>query len=250
MWNSPPRAEFAYQPPHWIGLTGRVSVFSLSTEMPRLLSLFSGTGAVELPFLEAGWQVQSLDVDGRATINVDILKWDYRDEPPCDVLIAGVPCENYSIANTRGVRNLVLADSLVRKTWEIIQHFAELHPTGSMLWFIENPDSSWLWKRRVSEPFPHRVRLDFCQYSNTPYRKRTKLATNAVDYVPKPLCNPRTCASCVDGKHIKSAQRGPCIRGGVRDPQDTCTLDELHAYPRELCQEIFEHCHQRQWSIV
>ena len=216
--------------------------------MPRLLSIFDGTGAISKPFRQGLWEVQSLDIDGRhgATIVTDILEWDYSSEPPCDVLIAGVPCENYSIANTRGKRNMLFADRLVRKTWEIVQHFAELHPTGSMLWFIENPDSSYLWKRKVSEPFPHRVRLDFCQYG-TPYRKRTKLATNALDYVPRPLCNPSTCPSCVDGKHIKSAQRGPCKDKGTHDQ---CSIDELHAYPEQLCSEIFSFCHARQWTLV
>ena len=83
--------------------------------------------------------MQSLDIDGRfgATIVQNILDWDYSQEPPCDVLIAGVPCENYSIANTRGKRNMLFADKLVRKTWEIIEHFSELHPTGSMICLIE-----------------------------------------------------------------------------------------------------------------
>ena len=73
----------------------------------RLLSLFSGTGSIERPFLEADWEVQSLDIDGShgATVVADILTWDYSNEPPCDVLTAGVPCENYLIANTRGVRS-------------------------------------------------------------------------------------------------------------------------------------------------
>ena len=86
--------------------------------MPRLLSLFSGTGAIEHPFREAGWTVQSLDIDAThgASIIIDILAWDYSLEAPCDVLVAGVPCEQYSIANTRGVRKLSFADSLVRKT--------------------------------------------------------------------------------------------------------------------------------------
>ena len=46
--------------------------------MPRLLSLFDGTGSICKPFREAGWEVQSLDVDGRfgATIVQDILQWD------------------------------------------------------------------------------------------------------------------------------------------------------------------------------
>ena len=211
----------------------------------RLLSLFSGTGSIERPFLEAGWEVQSLDIDGShgATIVADILTWDYSSEPVCDVLTAGVPCENYSIANTRGVRKLSFADSLVRKTWEIIQHFERLNP--GLLWWIENPDSSWLWKRKVSTPFPHRVRLDFCQYK-TFYRKRTKLATNALEYKPRPLCDTKTCHACVDGKHIKSAQQGP----SAGRPNDRCSIDELHAYPQELCAEIFEHCCQHIWTLV
>jgi len=211
----------------------------------RLLSLFSGTGAIERPFREAGWEVQSLDVEGShgATIVADILTWDYSAEPPCDVLTAGVPCENYSIANTRGVRKLTFADSLVRKTWEIIQHFERLNP--GLLWWIENPDSSHLWKRKISEPFPHRVRLDYCQYG-APYRKRTKLATNALGYRPRALCDPKTCPACVDGKHSKSAQRGPCL-GKV---DDRCSLDQLHAYPHELCEDIFEHCRQRIWTVL
>ncbi len=87
--------------------------------MPRLLSLFDGTGAISRPFLEGGWQVQSLDIDGShgATLTTDILKWNYRNEPPYDVVFAACPCEAYSIANTRGKRNLTLADSLVRRTW-------------------------------------------------------------------------------------------------------------------------------------
>ena len=219
--------------------------------MPRLLSLFDGTGAISRPFQE-GWEVATLDCDGShgATIVTDILKWNYLAEPIPDVIFAGCPCEAYSIANTRGRRNLTLADSLVRKTWEIIEHFSALHPTGSMLWFSENPDSSWLWKRKVSEPFPHRVRLDFCQYSNTPYRKRTKLATNALDYVPRPLCVPAMCPSVEDGKHLKTAQRGPAMRDRTRAAGDTCTLDELHAYPAELCTEIYEHCCRTQWQVL
>ena len=104
--------------------------------MPRLLSLFDGTGAISRPFIEAGWEVQSLDIDGShgATLTTDILKWDYQSEPPCDVVFAGCPCEAYSQANTRGKRNLVLADSLVQKTWEIIQHFQQLNP--ELLFFV------------------------------------------------------------------------------------------------------------------
>ena len=222
--------------------------------MPRLLSLFDGTGSISRPFLEAGWEVQSLDLDGRygATVCCDIRSWDYREEPPCDVLIAGCPCEQYSIARTTGKkpRNFELADQLVATTWRIIQHFLRLNP--DMQWFIENPDSSLLWRRRVAEPFADScVRLDFCQYGK-PYRKRTRLATNS-GFVPRPLCDPRTCPACPDGKrHAMSAQRGPSRKDGqrVESSLDRCSLDMLHAYPPELCQDIFDHCRRSLWELV
>ena len=47
-----------------------------------------------------------------------------------------------------------------------------------MLWFIENPDSSMLWRRAVGDPLTPTVRLDYCQFGAL-YRKRTRLATNS-----------------------------------------------------------------------
>ena len=160
----------------------------------RLLSLFDGTGSLSKPFQEAGWEVQSLDIDGRhgATLVCDILTWDFSDEPYPDVLWAACPCESYSCANTRGKRNLALADSLVAKTWEIITHFLRANP--SMLWFVENPDSSMLWRRTVGKCLTPMLRLDFCQYGAL-YRKRTRLATNS-GFVPRALCDPKTCHAC------------------------------------------------------
>ena len=119
--------------------------------MPRLLSLFDGTGVLSRVFRQGGWEVSSLDIDGRfgATIVQSILDWDYSQEPPCDVIVAGCPCESYSIANTTGKRNMIFADKLVAKTWEIIQHFSELHPTGSMLYFINSDSSNWSLKNEV-----------------------------------------------------------------------------------------------------
>ena len=215
--------------------------------MPRLLSLFDGTGSLSRVFEQAGWEVQALDQDGKygATIVTDIRKWKYQSEPAPDVLFAACPCEQYSIARTRArkPRDFELADSVVSKTWEIIEHFLNLNP--DMIWFIENPASSLLWGRRVSEPFSIRVVLDFCSYG-TMYRKRTKLATNS-NYNPRPLCDPKTCHACRDGKHVKSAQKGPSGKNGSLD---VCTLDELHAYPKQLCQDICRHCTNNLWQVI
>lgn len=45
------------------------------------LELFSGTGSFGKVSKKIGYNIVSLDVDGRATITEDILKWDYKNIP-------------------------------------------------------------------------------------------------------------------------------------------------------------------------
>jgi hypothetical protein len=214
-----------------------------------LHELFSGSGSVGTPWREAGHAVLSIDIDGRfgAEIVQDILQVDYRALPTPDVIWASPPCEQYSIARSKAKRprNLTLADALASKAWEIISHFRALAP--ELLWFVENPDSSMLWKRAVSAEMHPQVRLDYCQYSGPGYRKRTRVATNAL-WVPRPLCDPNTCPACVDRKHVMSAQRGPSGRNDRR--LDNCSVDQLHALPRELCEEILRVCEAHQWQLA
>lgn len=250
-----------------------------------LLSLFDGTGSICRPFVEAGWNVRRLDVDGRhgADIIVDIKNWDPVTEwsgPAPDVIFAGPPCENYSSARTyaKTPRDLKLADSLVRKTIDIIEYFHTINP--AMQYFVENPDSSMLWKRWVShrlyediENHPMSVfvklmnhgegkktcqnvtransegfrmackdkrvvRLDYCKYG-TKYRKRTRLMTN--NPFRGMMCK-KNCTSIKEGKHIEVAQQGPCLdTNRVWLGKRTHTLDELHAYPAGLVNTIFKH---------
>ena len=214
--------------------------------MPRLLSLFDGTGSVGAPFRAGGWDVQSLDIDGRfgASLVQDILLFDYSEEPTPDVIISGVPCEQYSQARTTGgPRDYASADRLVQKQWEVIKFFLAKNPR--MLYFIENPAFSHLWKRdcanEFAEPF---VLCDFCTYGAL-YRKRTRLASNST-WVPRPLCVPSTCASCPNGRtHARTAQKGPCR--GKSFLEDRFSTDALHAYPEQLCQALFQHCAIAQW---
>ena len=109
----------------------------------RLLELFSGTGSVGKPWIEAGHEVISVDVDGRfgATIAGDILELNYKDLPIPDVIWASPPCDQYARCRTRAKtpRNFKLADSLVAKAIEIIKYFEKLNP--ALIWFIENGDS-------------------------------------------------------------------------------------------------------------
>ncbi|KAE8277750.1 hypothetical protein D5F01_LYC24144 [Larimichthys crocea] len=252
-----------------------------------LLSLFDGTGSICGPFLRAGWNVRRLDIDGLrgADIVVDIRNWDpavHWSGPAPDVIFAGPPCENYSSARTRAKspRDLKLADSLVRKTIDVIEYFHTMNPT--MQFFVENPDSSMLWRRWVSHRLykdvanhplsvfvetmnisrerkswqrisqvrsrgfkesckdRHVVRLDYCQYG-TKYRKRTRLMTN--NPFGGLMCK-KNCGNIVGGRHIEVAQRGP---REFSDTDTACpgrrmhTLSELHAYPADLVEAIFKH---------
>ena len=214
----------------------------------RLLSLFDGTGSICKPFREAGWEVQSLDVGSRfgATIVEDILLWDFKNEPAPDIIFSGLPCTEYSQAKTRGTRNFALADRLVERTWEIIRYFLNKNPL--LLYFIENPAFSLLWKRKCAQPFTNKtVVLDYCAYG-APYRKRTKIASNS-SYLPRDLCNPTICLGCPNGRtHDFTAQKGPTR--GKDFKKDLFKTDELHRYPESLCLEIFDFCQNSLWEIL
>ena len=218
----------------------------------KLLCLFSGTGSVERPWREGGHEVISVDIDGRYNPEIceDILQLSYWKLPTPDAIWASIPCENFSRARTRAKtpRNFKVADSLAGRASEMIQYFRKLNP--ELLWFVENPDSSLLWGREVASEFSTYVRLDYCQYGSA-YRKRTRIATN-VSWVPRALCDPKTCHACVDGRHVLTAQRGPGKKGVVRtrSGEDNCSLDQLHGLPRELTEEILRVCEAHQWQLL
>ncbi len=205
------------------------------------------------PWREAGHEVISVDVDGRYNPEVceDILQLSYCKLPTPDVIWASPPCDQYARCRTRAKtpRNFALADSLVAKALEIIQYFQKLNP--DLIWFLENGDSTLLWKREVAKDLTNFVRVDYCQYGGPGYRKRTRIAhSDNLQWTPRPLCDPKTCSQVVDGRHILSAQQGPGKKGGVRDRQDTCSLDMLHGLPRELTEEILRICEAHQWELA
>ena len=85
------------------------------------LELFSGTGSFGKVTQQYGYDVVSLDIDGRATITQDILKWDYKMYPKnyFTLITASPPCDDYSIMNNcrpeKKNKDLTYADSLVKK---------------------------------------------------------------------------------------------------------------------------------------
>ena len=125
----------------------------------RVLDLFSGTGSITKAFRSLGHSVDSLDLDPRfqPTICVNVLDWEYKQLPRgrYDAIWASCPCENYSIARSTAPRDLMLADSLVVRTLEIIDWFSP------RCWCIENPSGSLLWKRFQ---FKKQVLTSYCSF--------------------------------------------------------------------------------------
>ena len=169
----------------------------------------------------------SLDNDPKSGADVvcDLLTWDYTSfalEPP-DVIWCSPPCTHYSRARSKAKtpRDLEGADAIVQKCLDIIRYW------NPKVWWIENPQTGLLKSRGVVQGLPY-VDLDYCQYG-APYRKRTRLWTNA-NYTPRPLCTAKN--------HGMSAQKGPSKVRGTLLPGDICSLATLHALPRELTEEI------------
>ena len=127
----------------------------------RVLGLFSGSGSVGSAFSSRGWDVVSLDLDPKtdALVKADILTWDHTVFPPgqFDAIWASPCCTQYSCAR-RGAktpRNLDLADSLVRRSLEIIEYFQP------RVWFLENPTTGMLKDRPFMEGLPF-CDVDYC----------------------------------------------------------------------------------------
>ena len=196
--------------------------------MKRMLDLFSGTGSVGSLFKNAGWEVVSLDRDSPATHRVDILDWDYKEayEPKHFQFIwASPPCTEYSIAKTVGVRNLSVANEIVKRTLEIIRYF---EPT---FYVIENPQTGLLRKQSFMEGLPFRD-VDYCKYGMA-YRKRTRLWNNLFSWSPRPLCG-KDCGNIEDGRHKETAQH----HAHTGRNEKSHTQKQLYALPSELVNEI------------
>ena len=200
----------------------------------KLLELFSGTGSVGKVAKELGFDVVSLDLKD-ANINTDILNWDYKqlNRNNFKIIWASPPCVEYSIAKTTGVRKIDYANSIVKKTIEIINYF------NPSVWFIENPQTGLLKHQEFMKDFDY-FDLDYCKYG-FPYRKRTRIWTNLKTWKPRPLCK-KDCGNIIDNKQKETAQRMPS--GKKSEWGDNPIIhrqDELYRIPSDLVNEIFSH---------
>ena len=211
----------------------------------KVLELFSGTHSVGKVCKEKGWEVISVDIDGRADINIDILTWDYKKdykEGDFDIIWSSPPCHTFSalrrvhigrklkvfgdeIVTAEMLDNDMIENGLplVRKAEEIIEYFKPKY------WFIENPQTGRM-KEFMSHLDYHDI--DYCKYCDWGYRKRTRIWTNNNEF--EPLICRKDCDNIVNGKHM--VDMASEHSGG----NNKKTLDLKYRVPPLLIKDLFE----------
>ena len=213
----------------------------------KVLELFSGTHSVGKVCKEKGWSVVSVDIDGRADINIDILEWNYKEmfeEGEFDIVWASPPCHTFSnlrrswigrklnkfgdeVVTAEMLDNDMIENGLplLRKAEEIIDYFKPKY------WFIENPKSS-----KMKDYLTHRNSyvVDYCKYSDWGYQKPTRIWTNNMNF--KPLICKKDCDHIVNGKHRTDLSK---VLGGGQNKK---TLDLKYRIPHKLIESLFDSC--------
>jgi site-specific DNA-cytosine methylase len=207
--------------------------------MTRLLELFSGTKSVSKAIGSRYHEIISVDILEKfePSVVADILRWDYKIYPPgyFDTIWASPPCTEYSKMKYLSMkpRNLDLADSIVKRTLEIIDYF---RPNR---WYIENPQTGLLKDRPFMMGIPF-TDVDYCMYSDWGYKKKTRIWT-AVDYEGK-LCN-KKCGNINNGVHGKPTMFY-IPKSGNLDKSIAVyrnqSRDDMYRIPEKLIIELFD----------
>ena len=209
------------------------------SEPVMILELFSGVGSVAAlgsRFLQCNAITVDIDASHKPSVCADIgelsdaaiqsLKSAFGDVKW--ILWASPPCDQYSRAHTCGVRDLERADALTQRLWKF---YDILKPERL---FIENPESSMLWKRDfmlARQGFI--LNIDYCQYG-TAYKKPTQLWTD------KPLegFHPKRCPGPGRCPAIPPRARGHIVTiDGCEDRAMVATI------PDRLVLELFQAVH-------
>jgi len=197
----------------------------------RLLELFSGTKSVSKAIGHLYNEIVSVDIlnKNNPTYCCDILLWDYKQYPPgyFDAIWASPPCTEYSqLLNARPdrPRNILLANSIVKRTLEIIEYF---NPDK---WFMENPQTGLLKDQEFMLGIPF-YDVDYCRYSDWGYKKSTRIWTMK-DSFNALKCN-KNCGNMENGKHKYST-------GNSYMGLKTKHQKDLYRIPEQLIKDLFD----------
>ena len=215
---------FALAHSHW---ESRIN-FAGNKKGMRLLELFCGTKSIGKANEDQGWDVVSVDANRKTnqTIYTDIMDSDYNKlySPNYFAHVhASPPCKEFSRAKTVGTRKLWLADTIAKRTLEMIQYFS------SATYSIENPALGFFALRTIGIlddfPEPHLVSYYKFDPDDHTYRKPTNIWTNLQVEFPIICQKGHRCTYFNGTRHPNNAQRGS--RGGI--PGNT--RDKLYSMP-------------------
>ena len=152
-----------------------------------------------------------------------------------DVIWASPCCTEYSCAR-RGAktpRNLALADSLVKRSLELITHFQP------QVWFLENPATGLLKDRPFMSGIPW-TDVDYCAYSTRGNRKRTRLWNNCG--FQGHVCQSKGLCPNMEGQRHKTSALQGRNRTSTGLHGEHHSTKQLYRLPEALCAEIEAYC--------
>jgi len=220
-----------------------------------LIELFSGTGsfgaAAKSEAQRKGYAFANLSVDIHPKYNpstcVDIRAWDYKDAidaflparpARADVvwIHASPPCNEYSFAKTSHVRDLALADSLVKRALKIIRFAVARSSPSAHFWTVENPVGLLHTRPFMQKLERFKNQTSYCKWGR-PYRKNTHIWSNVPldlpNCQPGSYCSPKASL----GHHPFRAQKRDSQTAAGKD-QPAQKVQHLYALPRPLVQHI------------
>jgi hypothetical protein len=254
----------------------------------KVLELFSGTGSFSNVCKERGHETFTVDFDKqfKPDMIADISKIEVADisfKP--DVIWASPPCQKFSIMTVYKNWTKIENGAFQPKNTETIEAINVVKHTINLindiqpkLFFIENP-RAMLRKMSFMQDLPRKT-VTYCQYG-TPYQKATDIWTNSKEWMPKPVCSPKSPCHVraprgsrygiqgMDGFRENREQKHPQDSSRLKTygktrpslyPHDLWATMEFNwdfsakvrrgIVPRELCIEICKACEKELLSRI